>query len=104
MIIDDDKGKPNSAAPNNEVLMEQGIFKIPTVVRRNQVWMIPQIGNYENEVLISNMQGQIVGRFLNYKNQSGIGNLATGLYFYRIRISEGNGQYKYYSGRLLVTE
>ena len=104
MIIDDDKGKPTSAAGNNEKVMEQVPLKIPTVAKRNQIWMIPQIGNYENEVLILNMQGQVVGRFNNYKNQISVGNMASGLYVYRIRITETSGQYKYYSGRLLITE
>jgi len=104
MIIDDDKGKPNSASPNKEVMTEAATFKIPTVARRNTVWMIPQIGNYENEVLIVNVQGQVVSRFVNYHNQSALGNVSTGLYFYRIRIMENPGQYKYYAGRLLITE
>ena len=104
MIIDDDKGKPNSAAGNNEKVMEQVPLKIPTVTKRNQVWMIPQIGNYENEVLILNVQGQIVNRFINYKNQTSVGNIACGLYIYRVRITESGGQHKYYAGRLLITE
>jgi len=104
MIIDDDKGKPNSASPNNDVMTEAATFKIPTVAKRNTVWMIPQISNYENEVLIMNVQGQVVSRFINYKNQTSVGNVATGLYFYRIQITESSGQHKYYSGRLLITE
>ena len=105
MIIDNDKGKVTTAAANNEqVPIKEEIFKIPTVTRRNQIWVIPQIGNYENEVLIVNVQGQVVSRFANYHNQTAIGNLSTGLYFYRIRIMESPGQYKYYSGRLLITE
>ena len=104
MIIDDDKGKPGSAARSNEVAIEQSPLRIPTVARRNQVWMIPQIGNYENEVVIMNINGQIVRRFNNYKNQIPVGNISAGLYFYRIRITEGPGQYKYYSGRVLISE
>jgi len=104
MIIDDDKGKPNSTSPNKDVMTEAAPNKIPTVVKRGTVWMIPQISNYENEVLILNVQGQMVNRFINYKNQSPVGNVATGLYFYQIRIKENSGQYKYYSGRLLITE
>ena len=104
MIIDDDKGKPNSVARNNEPLAESAPFKIPTAARRNQVWMIPPIGNYENELLIFNVQGQIVNRFINYKNQTPVGNIASGLYFYRIRMVEGGDQHTYYSGRLLITE
>jgi hypothetical protein len=104
MIIDDDKGKPNSASPGKEAVTEVSPFKIPTVAKRNTVWMIPQIGNYENEVMILNVQGQIVNRFINYKNQTPVGNVASGLYFYRIQIKESSGQYKYYTGRLLITE
>jgi len=105
MIIDNDKGKVTTAAANNEqVPIKEEIFKIPTVTRRNQVWVIPQIGNYENEVLIVNVQGQVVSRFANYHNQTALGNVSTGLYFYRIRIIENPGQYKYFSGRLLITE
>ncbi|HWN88544.1 MAG TPA: Calx-beta domain-containing protein [Chitinophagaceae bacterium] len=104
MIIDDDKGKSNSASPNKDLMTETVPFKIPTVVKRNTVWMIPQIGNYENEVLILNVQGQMVNKLINYKNQTPVGNLAAGLYFYRIRITERDGQNRYYSGRLLITE
>jgi len=107
MIIDNDKGKNNNnnaAARTDQASVKEEIFKIPTVTRRNQVWLIPQIGNYENEVLIVNVQGQMVNKFVNYKNQAPIANVSTGLYFYRIRIMESPGQYKYYSGRLLITE
>lgn len=104
MIIDDDKGKHNAAVPNYDVTAEVAPFKIPTIVKRGTVWMIPQISNYENEVLILNVQGQVVSRFINYKNQNSVGSVATGLYFYQIRIRESDGQYKYYSGRLFITE
>ena len=107
MIIDNDKGKGkgnNTIANNDQTPIKEEIFKIPTVTKRNQVWVIPQIGNYENEVLIVNVQGQLVNRFVNYHNQTALGNVSTGLYFYRIRIMESPGQYKYYSGRLLITE
>ena len=107
MIIDNDKGKNdnnNNAARTDQVPLKEEIFKIPTVTRRNQVWVISQIGNYENEVLIVNVQGRLVSRFVNYHNQTPLGNVSTGLYFYRIRIMENPGQYKYYSGRLLITE
>ena len=104
MIIDDDKGKPNSASQNKDAMTEARPFKIPTVVKRNSIWMIPQIGNYENEILIMNVQGQVVNRFINYRNQTPLGNLTVGIYFYQIRIMENPGQYKYYSGRLLITE
>ena len=104
MIIDDDKGKPNSSSPNNEVMTEAAPFKIPTVVKRGTIWMIPQIGNYENEVLIMNIQGQVVTRIVNYNNHVPIGNIASGIYVYKIRLKDDSSQYKFYSGRLLVTE
>ena len=105
MIIDDDKGKINSAIMrNDQSAMEDGSLKIPSVAKRNQVWMIPQIGLYENEVSIMNVQGQLVSRFVNYRNHTALSNVASGLYFYRIRILDGGGQVKYYSGRLLITE
>ncbi len=105
MIIDNDKGKVITTAANNtQVPVKEETFKIPTVTKRNHVWVIPQIGNYENEVLIVNVQGQVVSRFVNYHNQTALGNVSTGLYFYRIRIMESPGQYKYHSGRLLITE
>jgi Putative metal-binding motif/Calx-beta domain len=103
MIIDDDKGKMNSTITRKSPVEEE-LLKIPSVTRRNQVWMIPQIGMYENEVLIMNTQGQLVSRFVNYRNHTALGNVSAGLYFYRIRILDGNGQVKYYSGRLLITE
>jgi hypothetical protein len=104
MIIDDDKGKPTTRATTDEITIDQTSLKIPTVTKRNQVWMIPQIANYENEVVITNVQGQIISRFINYRNQVAVGNIAAGLYFYRIRVTDTGGQAKFYSGRLLVTE
>ncbi|HEX7846168.1 MAG TPA: Calx-beta domain-containing protein, partial [Chitinophagaceae bacterium] len=104
MIIDDDKGKPNNNSAKSQVSMQpETILYIPTMAKRNQVWTIPQIINYENEVLIMDAQGQLVNKFVNYKNQRTIGSLATGLYFYRVMIKE-NGRYKLFNGRLLVTE
>lgn len=104
MIIDDDKGKPTTRTTTDEITVDQPSLKIPTVTKRNQVWMIPQIGNYENEVLVTNVQGQVITRFINYKNQIPVGNIAAGLYFYRIKVTDTSGQVKFYSGRLLVTE
>ncbi len=105
MIIDDDKGKINNTITRkDQPAMEDGSLKIPSVARRNQVWMIPQIGRYENEILIMNVQGQLLSRFVNYQNHTPLANVSAGLYFYRIRILDGHGQVKYYSGRLLITE
>jgi hypothetical protein len=105
MIIDDDKGRPNNTITHiDKTGIEEQLLKIPSVARRNQVWMIPQIGMYENEVLIMNAQGQLINRFINYRNHTALSNIASGLYFYRIRILDGEGQVKYYAGSLLVTE
>jgi hypothetical protein len=105
MIIDDDKGKTNNTTMrNDQPAMEDISFRIPSVARRNQVWVIPQIERYENEVSIINVQGQLVSRFVNYRNNTSLNNVSAGLYFYRVRILDGGGQVKYYSGRLLVTE
>lgn len=93
MIIDDDKGKINTT-----------LLTIPSVARRNQVWTIPQIGMYQNDVMLMDVQGQVVSRFVNYQNNRPIGNVAVGLYFYRIRTVDGQGQVQHYSGRLMITE
>jgi hypothetical protein len=93
MIIDDDKGKINNTS-----------LTIPTVARRNQVWTIPEIGLYQNEVVLVDAQGQVVSSVVNYQNNRSIPNVAVGLYFYRIRVVDGGGQVKYYSGRLMITE
>jgi hypothetical protein len=105
MIIDDDKGNGVNTFTNiDKVTVEDELVKIPSVTRRNQIWIIPQISNYENEVLIMNAQGQLVNRFVNYRNHTPLNNLSMGLYFYQIRILDGRGQVKFYTGRLLVTE
>jgi hypothetical protein len=105
MIIDDDKGKNNQTVNVNEVApVELQKLKIPTVARRNQVWMIPEIGKFENEISILNIQGQLVSKFVNYRNQQSLGNLAAGLYFYQVRIKQTDGNYRSYTGRLLITE
>jgi hypothetical protein len=93
MIIDDDHGKINNTS-----------LTIPTVARRNQVWTIPEIGLYQNEVVLMDAQGQVVNNVVNYQNNRPIPNVAVGLYFYRIRVMDGQGQVRYYSGRLMITE
>jgi putative metal-binding protein/Calx-beta domain-containing protein len=93
MIIDDDHGKINNTW-----------LTIPTVARRNQVWTIPEIGLYQNEVVLLDAQGQVVSSVMNYQNNRPIPNVAVGLYFYRIRVVDGQGQVRYYSGRLMITE
>ena len=105
MIIDDDKGSGNNTvAATDRIPAEDELLKIPSVAKRNQVWTIPQIGNYKNEVSIMNTQGQTVKRFVNYQNQLPLNNVSAGLYFYRIFMVDGKNQIKYYSGRLLITE
>ena len=105
MIIDDDKGKGNDPTTRvNQDLAQEEMFRIPSVAKRNQVWMIPQIENYENEVLIVSIQGQVMSKLINYKNQTAIGNVAAGIYFYRIRLKGKTGQDKFFTGRLLITE
>src|SRR5436190_3055976 len=93
MIIDDDHGKINNTS-----------LTIPTVARRNQVWTIAEIGLYKNEVILIDAQGQVVSSVVNYQNNRSIPNVAVGLYFYRIRVVDGQGQARYYSGRLMITE
>jgi hypothetical protein len=93
MIIDDDHGKINNTS-----------LTIPTVARRNQVWTIPEIGLYQNEVVLMDTQGQVVSQVVNYQNNRQIPNVAVGLYFYRIRVVDGQGQVRYYSGRLMIAE
>jgi len=104
MIIDDDKGKNNAVASIDKIPVEDEQLKIPSVAQCNQVWFIQRIGNYENEVSILNTQGQLVTRFVNYRNQTPLTNLPTGLYFYRILLKEGARQGKYYTGRLMITQ
>jgi len=111
MIIDDDKAKMNSRnipintiTRNGKIAAEESFLKIPSTARRNQVWVIPQIERYHNEVLIMDNQGQLIRRIVNYGNHTSIGNVSAGIYFYQIRTSDGGGQVKYYSGRLLITE
>jgi hypothetical protein len=104
MIIDDDKGKPTTINQVNKTGNGQASLKIPTVARRNQVWQIPLIETYENEVMVINAQGQVVKSIVNYKNQVAIGNLSTGIYFYRIRVKGNDGQYTEYKGKLFISE
>lgn len=107
MIIDDDKGKPNVV--NNHRLYEREILpqaglRIPNIVKRNHVWMIPGITELDNKVVIVNAQGQVVFRANNYKNNLPVGNVSAGIYFYRIHVIEKEKKVKYYTGRLLITE
>ena len=104
MIIDDDKGKPNvRPEPGTHREQLRGL-NIPNIVPRNHIWNIPEISELQNEVIIMNMQGQVVFRANNYKNNIPIGNYSTGLYVYQIRVVEKDKTVKFYTGKLLVTE
>ena len=105
MILDDDKGKNNEKAGMENILTEvQPVFKIPNMVRRNNVWTIPGIERKHNEVMVVNTMGQLIFRASNYKNSVSIGDVATGIYFYQIKVIEKDNALKYYAGRLLITE
>ena len=105
MILDDDKGKDNQKAEMEDIITEaQPVFKIPNMVRSNNVWTIPGIERIENEVMVVNTMGQLIFKASNYKNSVSIGNVATGIYFYRIKVTEKDNLVKYYTGRLLITE
>ena len=105
MILDDDKGNKNQKAGMEDILTEaQPVFKIPNIVRRNNVWTIPGIERMENEVMVVNAMGQLIFKASNYKNSVSIGNVATGIYFYQIKVTEKDNSIKYYTGRLLITE
>ena len=105
MILDDDKGKNNQRAEMENILTEAPpVFKIPNMVRRNNVWIIPGIERIENEVMVVNMMGQVIFKASNYKNSLSIGNVSTGIYFYRIKVAEKDNSVKYYTGRLLIAE
>ena len=82
----------------------QPVFKIPNMVTRNNVWTIPGIERIENELIVVNTMGQLIFKASNYKNSVSIGNVATGIYFYQIKVIEKDNVVKYYTGRLLITE
>lgn len=94
MIIDDD----HNVKKENQTLI------IPSVTRRNQIWTIPDIANFENEVLIMDAQGQRANKFVNYRNQTSISNLTPGLYFYKIHVKYKDGESRDFTGRLLVVD
>ncbi|HET9433799.1 MAG TPA: MopE-related protein, partial [Chitinophagaceae bacterium] len=104
MIIDDDKGKLNVRTELDIRREQLPGLSIPNVVSRNHIWTITAISEMKNEVIIMNMQGQVIFRANNYKNNIPIGNVATGLYVYQIRVMEKDKTMKYYTGKLFVTE
>jgi hypothetical protein len=104
MIIDDDKGKPNVRAENDTQREQLPGLNIPNVVSRNHIWAITGISEMSNEVTIMNVQGQVIFRANNYKNNIPVGNVSLGLYVYQIRVMEKDKAVKFYRGKLLVTE
>jgi len=105
MIIDDDKGGgPAMMRRDQAHEADASSMNIPSTAHRNQVWVIPSIESYENEILIMNAQGQVLSRFVHYHNHVPLKNLPVGLYFYRIRVKGKDGRPSYWSGRLLIME
>lgn len=103
-IIDNDRGKSHVSNTREFKNLPEESLKIPTVAKRNQVWMIPGIGKYENEITIVSLQGQVISRFVNYQNQTPLKNVAMGMYFYRIIVRQKGVEDKIYTGRLVITE
>jgi hypothetical protein len=105
MIIDDDKGRnTQKTITENSIMESTGVIKIPTIVKRNQVWSIPGIENIENELIIVNTMGQVIFKVHNYRNNIPLNNAATGIYFYYIKVMDKDKRQKYFTGRLLITE
>ena len=65
---------------------------------------VPLVMNNVSDVEIINSNGQIIFRTNNYRNNIPIGNVAVGLYFYRIKVRDKEGKLIYYRGKLLITE
>jgi hypothetical protein len=49
-------------------------------------------------------QGQRANKFVNYRNQTSIGGLTPGLYFYKIHVKYKDGASRDFTGRLLVVD
>jgi CHU_C Type IX secretion signal domain len=77
---------------------------IPNIARRNHVWNIPLMMTTANEVVIFNMEGSIVFRTGNYRNNIILPNVSTGIYFYQIRYRNEKGEMIRQSGKLLITD
>src|SRR5215470_6353119 len=105
MIIDDDKGRNNQTITTiARADIKEMPVNIPNVVRRNHVWTIPSALTKKNEVEIVNILGKVVFRADNYNNDLAVGNVAAGIYFYKIRFVDANGVMRQYTGKLLITE
>ncbi|HSK13312.1 MAG TPA: MopE-related protein, partial [Phnomibacter sp.] len=102
MIQDDDKTKMKMPAFVTDGNEPQLI--IPNIVRRNQVWYIPNISSYKNEVMIVNAEGRAVFKTANYANNLPVGNLAFGIYYYRIILSGDDNQKRVLTGKLMVMD
>jgi hypothetical protein len=105
MIIDDDKGKNTQTITTTASAdLRESPINIPNVVKRNHVWMIPSAITRKSEVEIINILGEVVFRVNNYNNDIPVGNVAVGMYFYKIRSVEVNGNTREYIGKLFITE
>ncbi len=107
MIIDDDKGGNNTRISNRLEMPEAEIgqlLKIPNIVRRNQIWNIPAKMTIDNEIVIFNMQGKIIFKVKNYRNNVPLPNVNSGIYFYQLMCRNEKGEMIRRNGKLFITE
>ena len=105
MIIDDDKGRPIVEAAkgeNNGEIAQQ--VSIPNIVKRNQVWNLPSLMLTDNTLVIADRHGKIIFAANNYRNNTSVPNVSSGIYFYQVIYRNEKGQIIRCTGKLFITE
>jgi len=100
-ILNDDGNK--FAAMNDQLKQSEIQVIVPTLLHRNQQWVIQNLPA-TNTVTITSAEGQVVFKTSNYKNESSLSNLSQGVYFYSIYIKGSNAETKIIKGKMVIVE
>jgi hypothetical protein len=79
-------------------------IRVPGILSKYSQLSIQGLKDMDNELVIFDSRGMVAAKLLRYKNTWSPGNLATGIYFYQLRVRTRVGKYELYRGKIFITD
>lgn len=103
IIINDDKCGYREAGITSKSGEEASILNVPTLMRRGQQLKIPNLPA-NNKVMLYNANGRLLLNAANYSNNANLSNMAAGMYYYNIIITDKEGKQEMFKGKIIVMD
>ena len=102
-IINDDKCGSREAGITSKFGEEPSILNVPTLLRRSQQLKIPNLPA-NNKVMLYNANGRLMLNTANYSNNANLSNMAAGMYYYNIIITNKEGMQEMFKGKIVIMD